>query len=134
MDRLVLQNFIRSLVTNFGAFAAVSYPEGEATAEATTSALPATVLVNEVQSTFGPDPLMGRREVRKRLAWTFELHLNFNAEVVLDPFVQSLLDEVPRINGYAIKLLNYSVQHPPQQSPDSGTKCRMVIEASAPRA
>lgn len=103
---------------------------------------PASVLANEVAVSVSPDLPMGRRRVRRRETWTFELVLDFNCEVSLELFENSLLDRVHLIkrdapNGLAQVELFWTrteVSHPVQQQPSAGTSARLFFEASIGRS
>lgn len=127
-------------------FYAVSYdPETELSPDAdVTSAMlaePATVLANETGSAFVLDARMGRRLARRRASWRFNLMLEFDREVSVEFFENSLLDgpiklgPVPEdsLPNVIISLVSSSVTHPPRQQPASGTKAVFTFEAELGR-
>jgi hypothetical protein len=139
--RTQLQNAILALA-KAGKFYPVVYDpaSGQARLEET-PCKPKTALVNEVSSDFDKDVRYGRAEAAMRIRWVFDLFLEFPREVSLVDFEESLLNPIPRVNistegpweTAAVRIRQSIVEHPPQQSADSGTKARIVFEVSPGR-
>lgn len=113
----------------------VSYnPEtGEASADLNTSIAPATALANEVSVRFAPARENRRSFKREIIDWRFDLHLEWNQEITLEPFFEQISDEppiLPRDDANDLKqvtllLVGGDVRHPAQQESLRGTRSRI---------
>lgn len=102
-----------------------------------TSQSPKSVRCNETGSSFERDAAQGRRLAGRRLSWRFSLLLEFDGEVDLSDFEQTLLDPLPRVPDFphmVLQLVSSTVTHPPQQQPSSGTKAEYTIDIIPLRA
>lgn len=117
-------------IAEAGDFFAVRYegnkPVPIIPAEAATVS-PKTAYANETGvSRFALDPKQGRFRTLKRSGWPFDLNLTFSQEVLLDPFLQSLLRPpvLPAEDGLRpVELILETIQvtHPQQGQPQTGT-------------
>lgn len=121
-------------------FPVVTYNKdtGAATADEATTIKPKTNLSNETKSGFERDDKQGRKIVRERSGWKFELRLKFDKEVLLDGFVDSVTDTQLRLEpddangllGVLLELDNMDVEHPVQQDSASGTQVTFDFTAN----
>ena len=135
LDKERIQNALLTLAKQ-GPYYAVSYDKdtGSATANEATNVPPASALVNEISARFGVAQTRERFE-RDWEEWVFSLHLAFNQEVTLEPFLQGLLADPPLVAATAtqrqVRLLAQSLEivHPPQQQSQTGTLAKILVEA-----
>lgn len=138
-DRIRIQNFLTLVAREFD-FPVVVYDGGVARI-GQESLKPKSSLSNETASNFQTDGKQGRFEARRRTNWTFELVLEFDREVVLEGFEESLTAPVLRLpkedgkaySNVAIRLLRTEADHPVQQQPSRGTIATLTFEVDPPR-
>lgn len=99
---------------------------------------PAAAVAGEVGSQFADAITFRRGQALDRTSWTFELHVRFQEEVVLEAFEEACMTSpliLPRdsANGMdrqvTLKLRNSVVQQPIQQEESTGTKVVYTFEA-----
>lgn len=117
---------------NAGTFYPVSYDVNTKlpSVDDAASVQPQTVLANELTASFG-EPVRNRRaEYRERGDWTFELRLEFNQEVVLERFEESLesepiklaRDDLTGLRQVTLELEDADYSHPTMQGSAKGTR------------
>lgn len=115
-----------------GTFPLVSYDKDTRQASASdTSIAPSTALANETSSEFGT-PVRNRRNHKfERGDWRFELRLEFNQEVALELFEESLTDDPPvlpadgtnNLRQVTLELVSAApIEHPRQSAGSKGTR------------
>lgn len=131
-ERVKIQAFIIGLA-KAGSFNNVTYDKTSDLPiyNVVTAATLKSVRCNETGSSFERDSFNGRKLAGRRSSWRFSLLLEFDGEVDLSNFEQTLLDPLPRVPDFphmVLQLSSVSVTHPPQQQPSSGTKAEYLID------
>lgn len=138
--RLAIQNFIQTTARNH-LFCQVTY-DGQGASLATGKSInPKTAICNETASRHEPDQRMGRREIRKKTAWMFQLMLAFDSEVVMESFEELFSSVVPRLHfrgkgGYgsvAMRIVSSNYEHPTTKQPANGTTAIVTFEVDVGR-
>lgn len=117
--------------------ASTSYVSGDLLAVGSWVA-PVAALANEINGSFEEARLQRRKYQLDRTNWTFQLKLEFNREVVLELFEDSLRVTPPRVlrdptngltNQVTLRLIDVVPTHPIQQESSTGTKAVYRFEA-----
>lgn len=134
LDFVRIQNKLVDL-GRAGPFYAVAYgADGKATAGAAVD--PSEVVVNEVASSFGLPERSRRGYQLDRGAWTWELRLGFNQDVLLEQFERAVLGSPIQLPAnkalgerqVSLELQSVQHQHPPQQGAKT-TKVTYLVNA-----
>lgn len=98
---------------------------------------PASVIAEEVDTSFG-QPSRNRRTSRlERKSWRWKVVCKFNQEVIAEAAQKRLIathfflarDDANDLEQVTLKLLDADTFHPPQQNPSSGTTATFTFEA-----
>ena len=139
-QRTRIQNFLQNTAAAFD-FPTVDYDtdDSEAQVSDTETINPSTCKANEVGTSYVRDDNQGRRVVRRRDEWRFELNLKFRKEVRLAGLEESLTDPVIRMDpttdhlGVLLELDTIAPVHPAQHSPKTGTEAQIIFIATEMR-
>lgn len=138
-EKTRIQNELISLA-KAGDFYAVNYDPTTKLAldidpETDDKIVPASVLCNEIHSSFEMDTRNGRRHSLARNSWIFDLMIGFHQEVNLEFFENSLIDPTilipadPANDLPQVRLLldHVSPDHPQTQEAPKGTKAVLTF-------
>lgn len=143
-QRVRIQNHLMMLAKAF-MFAAVTYDATTGLANQinndTMKIAPVSANANEISSNFEVDLKQGRHRALLRTPWTFELHLTFDVEVMLEEFEASLIENAISLakdagNGLDqvfIELISSNYIHPVKQEAPTGTKAVFTFTARTHR-
>lgn len=135
-QRIRVQNKINEIAKAFDFYPVVYAADGSASI-GTPAVRPASVLVNETDSSFEIDKKYGRGLREKPSNWNISVMLKFNQEVDLSFFEKYLINNLPfipkdDINGLEsviLRLSRMTVSHPPRQGSANGTDTLLTFEA-----
>ena len=99
---------------------------------------PASVVLHEVSSQFGPAVRKRTSFARERRMWRWTVALRFDREVSLEVFEKSVStaptvlphDVALGLQQVRLELVSVDPRHPVNQSPSSGTEATLHFEAS----
>lgn len=145
-QRIRIQNKLVDLVLD-ASFPVVKYDQdGRASVKQESgqdvlSPVASPVVCNEVGSSFEEDENHGRSLKTVRSGWSFVLRLQFNSEVILEDFEETLSDSPPTIPLDEEKglpfvrlfLVGAEAEHPVQHDGNTGTKVEYTFLAEQGR-
>jgi len=141
-QRTRIQNFLQATAAAYS-FPTITYDDITSNATVQDAAedtiKPSSCKANEVGSSFERDENQGRRVLRQRNEWRFELWLKFTKEVLMEGFENSLIDPVKRMSptadhlGVLLELDASTPVHPAQQEAKAGTEARLIFIATEMR-
>lgn len=98
---------------------------------------PASLVLHEVGSQFGPAIRLRTTNARERRMWRWTVAIRFDREVSLEDFESRVSLSPPRVDRdtdaglpqVLLKLVSVDPRHPVNQSPSSGTEATLHFEA-----
>jgi hypothetical protein len=121
-----------------GTFLDANYDPDLCTLSSGLQRTPSSIEANEVSSVFKTESRHGRKVLQDRSQWQWLLILQFEEEVILQPFEDQLLENPLCIERdiaagvtrqVTLKLLDVSPKHPPRQGASNGTQARYRFSA-----
>jgi len=100
--------------------------------------VPSSAVANELSAGFAEAERNRRTHCQDKKRWIFQLKLEFQQEVTLDEFEESLLATPLTVNRDVVEGLTHRIEvffqdvqyvHPIQQEPSTGTKVTYTFEA-----
>jgi hypothetical protein len=118
-----------------GTFIEATYDSDACELEQGLQVRPGSIEVNELDANYAVTSRYGRKFALDPTAWNWLLILQFNEEVICEPFVRRLLGDpicIPRGQDdrqVTLKLVDTKYEHPPREGASNGTKAFFRIQA-----
>lgn len=138
LDKERIQNALVSLALT-GSFHPVTYAaDNLASVDTGRVIAPVTAAANETRLVFGTAELHRRTDMRDVVDWEFQLRLEWNVEVTLEPFWQMVCDNPPILprdplvansRQVTLEFRAVSPTHPVRQDSTRGTRAVFTVNA-----
>jgi hypothetical protein len=128
-QKVRVHNYLINLVRSAKFYVATYGSDGKISFSESSTAVPKTIVANEVTSDFDIDAVFHRSKRLSRTNWDWQLILGFDKEVILESFENLLMethlhlakDETNDLRQVELRLISAEYTHPPKHQASSGT-------------